>query len=97
MSVKTPPAPETTTAQDVLAVLHGMSNPVRAAHSAGYFKTGPGGYGEGDLFIGLTVPQLRELARDFRAMKLDQAEILLNNKPEEREQHKPSSYYKKFT
>jgi alpha-ribazole phosphatase len=24
-------------------------------------------------------------------------EVLLNNKPEEREQHKPSSYYKKFT
>ena len=24
-------------------------------------------------------------------------EILLNNKPEEREQHKPSTYYKKFT
>ena len=79
MTVKTPPAPETTTAQDVLAVLHGMSNPVRAAHSAGYFKTGPGQYGEGDKFLGLSMPQQRALSKTYRTLALDQVEILLRN------------------
>jgi 3-methyladenine DNA glycosylase AlkD len=42
-----------------------MADPVRARGTARYFKTGPGQYGEGDRFLGLTVPQLRRLARDY--------------------------------
>ncbi len=34
-----------------------------------FFKTGPGEYGEGDIFIGLRVPQLRSLARSLRTFK----------------------------
>jgi 3-methyladenine DNA glycosylase AlkD len=68
------------TAADALAALQAAADPARAAASARYFKTGPGEYGEGDTFIGVTVPEQRRLARDFRAMPLDQAEILLNNK-----------------
>ena len=43
-----------------------LADPKRAALLQGYFKTGPGEYGAGDRFIGLTVPQTRGLARRFR-------------------------------
>lgn len=61
-------------AQEVLSDLHELADPVRAAHSAGYFKTGPGEYGEGDIFIGLTVPQVRHVAGVHKS--LPPAEIL---------------------
>ncbi|HEX4507991.1 MAG TPA: DNA alkylation repair protein [Alphaproteobacteria bacterium] len=77
MTVKTP------TATEALTALEAAADPVRAAGSMRYFKTGPGEYGEGDLFIGVTVPAQRKLARDFRSTPLDQAEILLNDKVHE--------------
>ena len=43
-----------------------MANPERARISQRFFKTGPGEYGEGDQFIGLTVPQIRRLAHQYR-------------------------------
>ncbi|HVR87781.1 MAG TPA: DNA alkylation repair protein, partial [Planctomycetota bacterium] len=42
-----------------------LADPKRAAVLQGFFKTGPGGYGEGDRFLGLTVPQVRSLLRRF--------------------------------
>ena len=44
-----------------------------------FFKTGPGQYGEGDLFLGIRVPQTRRIIRDFQAMALDEAEALLQS------------------
>jgi 3-methyladenine DNA glycosylase AlkD len=79
MIVKTPTAAATVTAGDVIAVVHGMADPARAAHSAGYFKTGPGQYGAGDKFLGLSTSQERLLARAYRALPLDQIDILLRD------------------
>lgn len=44
-----------------------------------FFKTGPGEYGEGDVFMGLRVPQLRSLARTCPRMELDQIRELLSS------------------
>jgi 3-methyladenine DNA glycosylase AlkD len=41
-----------------------LRSPARAALLRRFFKTGPGEYGEGDVFLGLTVPEVRRLVRD---------------------------------
>jgi 3-methyladenine DNA glycosylase AlkD len=78
MTVKTGTQPPPSAAE-AFAALERLADPARAASAARYFKTGPGGYGEGDRFIGVTTPQLHALSRDFRAMVLEQVEILLGN------------------
>jgi 3-methyladenine DNA glycosylase AlkD len=44
-----------------------------------FFKTGPGGYGEGDTFVGLKVGPLRKLAKEYQALSLTEAEALLHS------------------
>jgi 3-methyladenine DNA glycosylase AlkD len=56
------------------AEIQELGNPVRAVHSLRFFKTGPGQYGEGDKFLGLTVPMMRGLVRKY--CDLDDASAL---------------------
>lgn len=65
------------TARAVQARLRAQADPARAAGAARFFKTGPGEYGEGDRFLGLTVPAQRAVARTFRALPLDEVARLL--------------------
>ncbi|MBS3124686.1 DNA alkylation repair protein [Candidatus Woesearchaeota archaeon] len=51
----------------------------RARLSARYFKTGPGEYGEGDMFIGITVPQLRAICKRYAALSLHEISQLLTD------------------
>lgn len=53
--------------------LRSMENPRRAREMEWFYKTEPGGYGEGDKFLGLTVPQARAVAAEFR--NLDSKEL----------------------
>ena len=67
------------------AELQSLANPKRASVSLTFFKTGPGQYGEGDKFLGLSVPQMRQLARKYRALDDDSAlELLASPWHEER-------------
>jgi 3-methyladenine DNA glycosylase AlkD len=50
--------------RDLERALKNAADPRRAAGLARFFKTGRGEYGEGDRFIGITVPALRKLARE---------------------------------
>ncbi|MBU2444392.1 MAG: DNA alkylation repair protein [Bacteroidetes bacterium] len=50
-----------------------------------FFKTGPGEYGEGDIFIGLKVPQIRETVKEFSEIRLgDIQKLVSSNIHEER-------------
>jgi 3-methyladenine DNA glycosylase AlkD len=47
---------------------------------ASFFKTGPGEYGEGDIFIGVVVPDTRRVAKLYSSISLLEAERLLHSK-----------------
>src|SRR5204863_9651030 len=65
--------------------IRALGSPERAKHSLRFFRTGPGEYGEGDKFLGLTVPELRKLVRKYRALDDDAAlELLASPWHEER-------------
>jgi 3-methyladenine DNA glycosylase AlkD len=51
----------------------------RAQINQRYFKTGKGEYAEGDRFLGLSVPDTRTLAKEFRETPLEEAEKLLHS------------------
>jgi 3-methyladenine DNA glycosylase AlkD len=54
-----------------------LGNPEAAAFAARYFKTGPGEYGEGDIFLGLRAPVMHALAKEYKTLALDQVLVLL--------------------
>jgi 3-methyladenine DNA glycosylase AlkD len=56
-----------------------LGNKKRAEQSRRYFKTGPGEYGEGDILVGIRVPELRKLSRAYRDIPLETTEKLLNS------------------
>lgn len=65
------------TAADVKQALVELADPERAKASLWFFKTGPGQYGEGDQFIGVSVPKQRQVARRFAATPLEDLATLL--------------------
>lgn len=64
--------------QEALAVL---SIPEKAAFFPKFFKTGKGEYGEGDLFLGVKVPDQRAVAKEYYSkISLDELSGLLSSK-----------------
>ena len=59
------------------------SNPEKAGIYRRFFKTGKGQYGEGDVFLGLTVPETRQIARSYLHLNLKDLEKLLSDKVHE--------------
>ena len=60
-----------------------LANPKKAKLVQGYFKTGPGQYGEGDIFLGLTVPQSRSIAVKYKDLAYLEISALLKSKNHE--------------
>jgi 3-methyladenine DNA glycosylase AlkD len=61
------------------------ADPDRARNLQWFFKTGPGEYGEGDVFLGVRVPEIRRIARSFVRLPLeDIIELLRSSVHEER-------------
>ena len=67
------------TAQDLRAELALGADPADAIHLQRFFKTGPGEYGEGDVFIGVRVPATRAVVKRFRGLDLGEIESLLDD------------------
>lgn len=69
--------------QELARELRAAATPQRAAGAASFFKAGPGQYGEGDIFLGVTTPVLRKLALKYRDLALADLQPLLEAKEHE--------------
>ena len=60
--------------------LKSMASPKKAKLLQGFFKTGRGEYGEGDIFLGVIVPELRKIAGKYAGLKMEEVIRLLRSK-----------------
>ena len=60
-----------------------FENPAKAKILAKFFKTGEGEYGEGDVFIGVTVPDQRVVAKKYMNVNFSTLQKLLESKVHE--------------
>jgi len=65
--------------QGIHARLQLLGDPKRAEVLKRFFKTGPGEYGEGDVFVGIRVPEIRKLAKKYQAISLSETVRLLHS------------------
>ena len=68
-------------AKEIIAYMESLRNDEQRRILMGFFKTGPGEYGEGDEFLGLKVPQTREVVKAVaKDITLDEIPTLLMSK-----------------
>lgn len=68
------------TASKALKDLQSLASNIRAKGASRFFKTGPGEYGEGDLFLGVTVPDVRKVARTYSDLSIVEMQKLMCSK-----------------
>ncbi len=65
---------------EVIKDIQKLANPEKAKAYQWFFKTGKGQYGEGDVFLGLTVPQQRSVVKKHLGLSLPKIQTLLKSK-----------------
>lgn len=65
--------------QEIRKKLQKVASKEKAKILRGFFKTGPGEYGEGDVFLGVTAPVLRKLSREYDGIGIKDALPLLQS------------------
>lgn len=66
-------------ANDIRQILQQQADSEKALHMQRFFKTGPGQYGEGDIFWGLTSPMVRAVVKQGKVLPLAEMEVLLED------------------
>ncbi|MBI4994982.1 DNA alkylation repair protein [Candidatus Peregrinibacteria bacterium] len=66
-------------AANVQSVLDAIRNPLKAKILSRFFKTGKDEYGEGDIFLGVVVPEQRKIAKCFGGLPFSEILKLLKN------------------
>ena len=71
--------PDRMTAKEIISYMESLRNEEQRRVLMGFFKTGPGEYGEGDEFLGLKVPQTREVVK--AALAMNREPLTMNHEP----------------
>lgn len=70
---------------DLRKELRGVADREKAKHLQRFFKTGPGQYGQGDVFLGITVPDQRAIVKKYKNLAIkDLKEAIVSKFHEER-------------
>ncbi len=67
------------TASEIQERLRGLGTPGAAAMAARFFKTGPGQYGEGDIFLGLCAKEMHQLSKEHTTLPVKELRVLLKS------------------
>mgnify|MGYP003975743141 CR=1 FL=1 len=67
-------------AQNLIQELNAQENKKQASILQKFFKTGKGEYGEGDIFLGIKIPVIREIAKNYYELDLSEIQKLLDSK-----------------
>lgn len=66
--------------KDITRELESRRNARKAKILSGFFKTGMGEYGEGDIFLGISVPDQRKIAKKYASIPLSGLQRLLSSR-----------------
>jgi len=67
------------TAEFILSELFSVANPEKAKFLQGFFKTGKGQYAEGDVLLGIVVPQIRDIVKTNKSLLFPEIQKLLDS------------------
>src|SRR5919106_1143042 len=69
--------------KEITKTLDSLKDETKGTFLQRYFKTGEGEYGHGDIFLGLSVPEQRKIARRFTDLSLEDIGEMLKSKVHE--------------